>query len=113
MGKMQRVKGATYEREVAKFFSGALDMEFKRVLGQERDGGGDVTAEGSDFLIECKRYKSMMTLYSWMRQAVISSYGSLVPKIPVLAIRTDNEESLLVIRMKDAVNFAKEMLPDA
>lgn len=113
MGKMQRVKGATYEREVAKFMSKVLDRDFKRVLGQERDGGGDVTAEGCDFLIECKRYKAMMMLYSWMRQATISSYGTLVPKIPVLAIRADDEESLLVIRMKDIINFAEEVLPDA
>ena len=113
MGKMQRVKGATYEREVAKFFADMLDLDFKRVLGQERDGGGDVTAEGSGFLIECKRYKAMKGLYGWMRQASISSFNTLVPKIPVLAIRTDNEESLIVIRMKDTIAFAKEILPDA
>ncbi len=109
MGKMQRAKGATYEREVAKVFSKMLDLEFKRVLGQERDGGGDVQAEGSGLLIECKRYKSMMTLYSWMRQAAVSSFGPLVPKIPVLAIRTDNEESLIVIRLKDVIAFAEEI----
>ena len=113
MAKMQRVKGAAYEREVAKFFSEVLDLDFKRVLGQERDGGGDVQAEGSDLLIECKRYKAMKGLYGWMRQAAISSFGTLVPRIPVLAIRTDGEESLLVIRMKDTVPFAKEILPDA
>ena len=113
MGKMQRVKGSIYEREVAKFFSELLDQDFKRVLGQERDGGGDVQAEGSALLIECKRYKAMKGLYGWMRQAVLSSFGSLVPKIPVLAIRTDNEESLLVIRMKDALAFAEEIMPDA
>ena len=70
MGKMQRVKGATYEREVANFFSKTLGKKFKRVLGQERDGGGDVTAEQCDFLIECKRYKEMKGLYGWMRQAI-------------------------------------------
>lgn len=113
MGKMQRVKGATYEREIAKFFSELLGAEFKRVLGQERDGGGDVTAENCGLLIECKRYKAMMMLYSWMRQAVVSAFSSLVPKIPVLAIRTDNEETLIVIRMKDVLAFAQEVLPDA
>ena len=113
MGKMQRVKGATYEREIAKAFSVPLGYEFKRVLGQERDGGGDVTAEGCGLLIECKRYKAMKGLYGWMRQASLSAFGPLVPKIPVLAIRADDEESLLVIRMRDMVAFAREILPDA
>ena len=90
MGKMQRVKGSTYEREIAQFFSKLLGEDFKRVLGQERDGGGDVQAEGSALLIECKRYKAMRGLYGWMRQAVLSSYNTLVPRIPVLAIRADN-----------------------
>ena len=114
MGRMQRNKGATFEREVAHALTEMLGGKFERVLGQARDGGGDVQSEFSVLLFECKRRKSLKTLYAWMAQAVASSYSAdVVPKLPALAIRADNEETLVVIRMKDLITFAQEIIPDA
>ena len=113
MGKLQRTKGATYEREVAKLLTDALALKFERVLGQARDGGGDVQAEGSGLMVECKRRKTLKGLYAWMEQARVSAFSELVPKIPVLAIRADSEETLIVIRARDLIPFANEVLPDA
>lgn len=102
MSKSQRTKGAAGERELCaelnKMF-GRTDI--KRHLGQARDGGDDIVV--GDLSIECKRRKSLKGLYDWMRQAVASA----TPKdyTPVVAVRADEEEWLLVVRLKDLNDF--------
>lgn len=124
MGKLQRNKGATYEREVAHELSRLLGLPFKRVLGQERDGGGDVTAEGLDVLFECKRRKSLKGMYGWMDQVTYSAYGvrgrrtacgldTIGFPTPVVVFRADNEESLVMFRLKDIAIVAAELTGDA
>ena len=119
MGALQRIRGIEYEREVAKELTRLLGLEFKRVLGQARDGGGDVTAEGLDVLFECKRRRTLKGVYEWMAQAVMSAalqHGhvrSFRFPIPAVVFRADDEESLVMFRLKDLALVVAEMLGDA
>ena len=117
MGKLARTRGIEYEREVAKGLTRLLGLEFKRVLGQERDGGGDVTAEGLDVLFECKRRRTLRGMYEWMEQAKVSadkSINALIGfPIPAVVFRADDEESLVMFRLKDLALVVAEMLGDA
>ncbi len=117
MGKLQRTRGVEYEREVAKDLTRLIGLEFKRVLGQERDGGGDVTAEGLDVLFECKRRRTLKGMYDWMKQAGVSASvscnGSVGFPLPAVVFRADNEESLVMFRLKDLALIVMELNGDA
>lgn len=56
MSKMQRTKGAVYEREIVHAINAKFDEPFKakRRLGQAREGGHDITW-AAPFIIEAKR----------------------------------------------------------
>jgi hypothetical protein len=66
MGRSQRRKGAAGEREFAKLASELLGRSCQRLLGQARDGGGDVPV--SPVLFEVKRRHRIAPL-RWMEQA--------------------------------------------
>lgn len=95
MGKMQRTKGATYEREIANAIGA------KRNIGQARDGGDDITHEG--YRIECKRRASVGPMKGWMEQAVASCRTP--DETPVVVCRGDGGESYVILRFKDWVNI--------
>lgn len=113
MGKLQRTRGVEYEREVAKDLTRLIGLEFKRVLGQERDGGGDVTAEGLDVLFECKRRRTLKGMYDWMKQAITSCGPNAQWPLPMVVFRADNEESLVMFRLKDLALIVMELNGDA
>lgn len=93
MGKKERTKGAQFEREVA------------AVLGAERVGArGRPDAEHADIvhpdcLIECKRRKDI-AIYQWWRD--LRGKAQLSGKTPVLVIREDREEALMVVSLEEA-----------
>ena len=98
MGKSQRNKGAGFEREICHAFNNTFGTEVSRVLGQARDGGGDIHL--GHILVECKRRKSLKTVYGWMEQANKASVEAGLP-IPVVVLRADGEDSLVVMRLWD------------
>lgn len=67
MSKMQRTKGATYEREICARLSEECGRKIQRNIGQARDGGTDIPF--GNFLIECKRRKTLGTIEKWLKQA--------------------------------------------
>lgn len=110
MSKSQRTKGAVFEREVAAAFSAAIGVEFKRNIGQARDGGNDVDA--GVFVIECKRRKSLKTLEGWLEQAERAArqkggeyWGSLSSDsegtVPVAVVRADGGRMRIVVDLAD------------
>lgn len=101
MGKMQRNKGAGYEREVCALLSDILGREVKRNIGQARDGGDDITV--GPFRVECKRRAKVGNLYEWMAQVEAASKPG---DIPVVICRGDGKKSLAVL---DAVHLARLM----
>ena len=112
MSKSQRTKGAVFEREVADVFTTMFGRKVTRVLGQARDGGGDIDLGA--LLVECKRRKSMITVYDWWRQANASAVKAGGGKLPALVLRADNEEALFVCRLDDlpavAARIVREQL---
>lgn len=108
MGKMQRTKGASYEREVCDAFGAALGVKVQRMIGQARDGGADIL-DVKPLKIECKRRKTLGTVMGWLAQC-ISAVGSLDhheptpdgnPRVPIVVAREDQGESIVIMRLTD------------
>jgi Holliday junction resolvase len=116
MGKSQRTKGATYEREVCKWLEERFGRAVTRNIGQARDGGNDI--DYGPLLIECKRRKTLTTIESWMQQAVDSVAAWMrrerrgaVP-VPLVVCRADNGASLVILRADDFALIAKPWMQD-
>ena len=93
MGKMQRTKGATAERELLKLLSDGLGLNLTRNLLQTREGGADCDdLEG--YALEIKRHETLQ-LATWWRQAVEQAGD----KVPVLAYRQSRHPWLFVVPM--------------
>jgi hypothetical protein len=91
MGKSQRTKGASFEREIAN----ALGV--KRKIGQARDGGNDLDLP--PYTIECKRRARASFSWDWMEQAIAASTPER--PVPVVIVRGDRGEAFVVMRFSD------------
>ena len=101
MGKMQRTKGATYEREIV---HALVDRgwDAARNLMQTREGGADIILQ--DFILECKR-RAKLSLYDWLDQATLAAKGR---KRPVVVARGDRRESVVILRLDDFLDLIGE-----
>lgn len=116
MSKSQRNKGAGGERELCGILSDALGQVVKRKLGQARDSGHDIDLP--PFRIEVKRRRRIGNLYDWMRQAdggnvVEATFTTDKTTIkrsfaPVVALRGDDEDWLVVMTLDDWIKLARE-----
>lgn len=100
MGKSQRVKGASGERELAGLLTDALGIAVKRKLGQARDSGHDIDLPG--FSVEVKRRKRVALLYEALAQAM-GGDGT-----PALMLRADGKDWLVVLHLPDFIKLARE-----
>lgn len=98
MAKSQRTKGAAGEREFCALLTEHGFANPKRLLGQARDGGGDVPTP--PFLWEVKRRQKIAT-YEFMAQAIDAAGNHAKCKVPAVAMRADNQEWLVVMRARD------------
>lgn len=101
MGRAQRVKGATFEREIA------TALGAKRNIGQARDGGDDITV--GPFRVECKRRASLGTVHKWLAQAIASCERD--GDVPVVVGREDGGKPLVIMRFEDWLALARPQLP--
>jgi hypothetical protein len=96
MSKSQRTKGAVFEREVAKLFSAEFGREFKRNIGQARDGGNDLDV--GILTVEAKRRASLDTLRGWLAQAgAAASARPGRPGTPIVVCREDGAVQPMVL----------------
>ena len=102
MGKSQRIKGSSAEREIAALLSEALGVPLRRTLGQARDGSERADLELPPYSIEVKRRARIAGLYDWIAQA------SEAAGIPVVACRADGKDWLIVMRLPDWIALARE-----
>ena len=102
-----RAKGAAAEREAAKAIAKALACEARR--GQQFSGSPDSPDIVSSLPIhwECKRVERGNP-YQWLDQACRDAGG----KVPVVIHRRNNHEWILVMRLKDASQFAEAVSAD-
>lgn len=69
MGRMQRVKGATYERWVANVLK-AIWPGAKRGIGQTRAAGDVPDVDGTPYWIECKHHAGTVNIRAAFDQAL-------------------------------------------
>lgn len=91
MGRMQRTKGATGEREVLKLLSERLGVKLERNLTQTRGGGADCVEMGS-LRLEVKRQEKL-AIATWWAQA----QQQAGEHIPVLAYRQSHKPWTFVL----------------
>lgn len=91
MGASQRRKGAAGEREWCDFMR-RIGYSANRVLGQARDGGGDVVV--GPCLYEVKRYHKI-AVRKWLDQAAASAAKEQA--VPVVAMREDGRTDWMVL----------------
>lgn len=94
MGKMQRTKGAEFERAVVMTLK-ARGFDAARNLEQTRDGGGDINLPAH--LIECKRY-AKIRVYEWLEQAEAAAKDH---QIPVVVARADKKQAIAILYWED------------
>ena len=97
MGKSQRRKGATFEREVLAEFSAVLGQKFNRLLGQARDGGAD--GKVGCLRVEMKRRGE---LARWYAQVVAAAQEA---EIPMVVMREDGGKSLCLLSLDDLLKL--------
>ena len=124
MSASQRTKGATYEREVCDAFTTLLGRKVQRNIGQARDGGNDIDI--GPLVVECKRRKTLGTVYGWLQQAIDATRGRTyrktaydprtggdtydAPWIPVVVARQDAGESIVILRLTDFLTLTGDIL---
>lgn len=117
MSKMQRTKGATYEREICQRLSDESGRKIQRNIGQARDGGTDIPF--GNFLIECKRRKTLGTIEKWLKQAADATAKcdcwkherqvcqGVSTQIPVVVARSDAGKSLVIFSLDDFLTLVR------
>ena len=95
MGKMQRTKGAAFERDIVNLLK-SKGYDAARNLEQVRSGGGDISLPR--WLIECKRYANIGRVYDWLDQAVTAASG--IQK-PIVVAKADRKEEIVIMRLSD------------
>lgn len=106
MGKWQRTKGATYEREICDTFTPVVGYKVKRHIGQARDGGNDITV--APLTLECKRRKTLGIIEGWLQQAK----AAVTPKapIPVVVARSDGGASMVILPLDNFLDLVGDQL---
>jgi len=95
MGKMQRTKGAAFERDIVLDLRSRGYAGAKRNLEQTRSGGGDIDLPG--YMVECKRYANI-AVYAWLEQCVAAAREE---QIPVVVARGDNKKAIAILYWDD------------
>jgi len=105
----QRRKGSSAERELCALLNAEFGCNVSRKLGQARDAGNDVDLP--PFVIECKRRARIGNVYDWISQAEFATpdgYG-----MPVVMMRADGQDWLVLMRFIDWARLAREEISDA
>lgn len=110
MSKSERTKGAGGERELCKILTDALGEKVTRRLNQTRDSGHDIDLP--PFRIEVKR-RRRIAIYEWMNQVCLACSDFCLGRgTPVVAMRADNEDWLVVMRLDDWIRLAREEIAE-
>lgn len=104
MSKMQRNKGASFEREIANLLTDHLGSKVKRNLAQTRGGA----TEGSDITfgrwsIECKR-RAKISVYEWLDQAQRDANGL----VPVVVARADGRRPIVIMDLETFIPMMRD-----
>jgi hypothetical protein len=98
MTAAHRRKGILYENELCHRFRDEFGFPVRRLLSASRDGGCDI--EIGKFILEAKR-RSEIAQYEWYSQAKLAAKQP--GQVPVVIMRADGEESLVVLSLDDFI----------
>lgn len=102
-GRGARVKGAAFERKLAKYFTDNTPLEAKRGIGQTRSGGAEVSDVDMPIIhVEAKRHKRC-NIKAALRQAIDDA--SVNGKIPVAITKDDRADILCTMKLDDWIHF--------
>ena len=105
MSASQRTKGAAGEREWCDYLKANGYPDAKRLLGQARDGGGDVPLP--PMLYEVKRRRGI-AVRQWLDQAVASVVNYKGCEVPAVAMREDGRtEWMVLLRAEDFIKMLR------
>lgn len=105
MGKLQRTRGASTEREVANYLTEELGTAVRRKLGQARDSGEDINVP--PFRIEVKR-RQKLAVMDFMRQC---ETGADPSEIPIVVMRVDGDlRPVVMLRLDAFVPMMREVI---
>lgn len=105
MGRMQRQKGATYEREVANRLK-TIFPEAKRGIGQARSASEVPDVDGTPFWVECKRGR-MPNVRAAIRQAEAATDG----RPYLVVVRDDHGESFVTMKLDTLLDVVYKRNP--
>jgi len=110
-GRGARLKGANFERELAKIFNAKFtDINAKRGLGQTRGGGEEIADVEMDHVhIEAKRHKRC-NIKAAMRQATEDCKTK--NKLPVAITKDDREPILVTMHLEDWLTIFESYIKD-
>lgn len=107
MGKMQRDKGARFERLVAGLFKEWGYKAF-RTAQYEGKSGNCADVEGVPGIhIECKHCEKMH-LYDWIEQAQRDNKASKTPAKAVVIHKANNKDILVTMKFDDWIDLYRE-----
>lgn len=102
-GRGARLKGAAFERQLAKYFTEHTSLDAKRGIGQTRNGGAEVSDVDMPVLhVEAKRHKRC-NIKAALRQAIEDA--NINGKIPVAITKDDRADILCTMRLEDWIDF--------
>ena len=107
MGKMQRDKGARFEREVAGLFKdyGYNSFRTAQYCGKSGDAADVEGVPGIH--IECKHCEKMH-LYDWIAQAIRDSRAEGKDNKPVVIHKANYRDVLVTMRFEDWIDLYRE-----
>jgi len=99
MSAMQRTKGATFEREVARVLGGKRLLEYQQPGDRaSRLLGVDVLTDR--FAVQCKRYRGYAPV-GRLAEVVVPDGGL----IPLLVTRADRQKAVVALYLEDFVRL--------
>ena len=102
-GRGARIKGAAFERLLAKYFTDNTPLEAKRGIGQTRSGGSEISDVDMPIIhVEAKRHKRC-NIKAALRQAIDDA--NINGKIPVAITKDDRADILCTMRLDDWIAF--------
>lgn len=109
-GRGARVKGAAFERKLAKYFTDNTSLEAKRGIGQTRSGGAEVSDVDMPIIhVEAKRHKRC-NIKAALKQAIDDA--NVNGKIPVAITKDDRADILCTMRLEDWIHFFNAYIKD-
>jgi hypothetical protein len=105
-GRGARIKGASFERALAKLLSDATGLKFNRGLGQARKGGKEIADVYSDELPQY-HFEAKRQIKCNIKAAMVQALGDVenTNKIPIVVTKDDHGEILVTMQYKDWIAF--------